>query len=934
MKLSFRLSVIVLCLFCLQGLSISTSAKAQVYLEDDAARKFLDEHGMLPQIADDMAASQASTYAEIGNLVAEDRAENDNFGVSVALDSTTLFVGASGADVDGARNQGAVYVFVREGESWNQQQKLVASDGATDDQFGSAIALDGGTVLIGAQKADVNGNRDQGAVYVFAHSQNGWNQQQKLVADDGTEEDHFGVSVALDGETALIGADMVDIDDVSGVGAAYIFEREETIWSQQQKLIADNYLRSRNFGVAVALDGETALIGAHNALTDIPESGGGAAYIFVREGTIWDQQQKLVADKGQTNGRFGISVALDGETALIGADGTGSAGAAYIFVRGETTWRQQQKLIPVDDMDVGRFGDSVALVGEVAHIGARASYGQGATYVFAFDGGNWDQQQRLFAGPDGRAGSFGTSIAIGGSYLLIGAPSTDVDDIEQSGRVHLFELRPIFWTQAISVVADDGAESELFGYTLDLNNNTAIVGAYEANVNGNDQQGAAYIFMRNGSAWMQQQKLSASDGVPNDRFGISVALDGETALVGAYQAEASGVSSGAAYVFMREGASWGQQQKLAPDDRDRGDRFGLTVALDGETALIGADFLFVDEKQEQVAAYIFQREGTSWSQQQELVIRDTTTRGTVSVSVALDGNTALVGSYPADSFMNDKIGTVHIFVRQETSWNLQQILTASDDGSRKSFGRTLAVNGDTALISASGSVDVFVREGTSWSQQQKLTASDGVPFGSSVALDGEIAVVGAAGADANGIRNQGAAYIFVREGDRWSQQQKISVDGDSSGDSFGRSVALSGETMFIGASETDVNENRRQGNAYFFERERVTQIIDFAAPVNADQGYPVGTTVPLSATASSGLPVDIQSRTPAVCTVADGNATTVAPGNCCLAASQPGDATYLAAPDAAISFQVLAAMPAPTSMPMQSAAESIFLPLVSQQTCR
>ena len=383
-----------------------------------------------------------------------------------------------------------------------QAQKLVASDAAAGDEFGLSVALsdDGNTTLIGAGNKTVNGRTQAGAAYVFVRPSGGttWSQQQELTLPDAASNDGFGRSVALsgDGNTVLIGAYNKTVNGQQSAGAAYVFVRPSggTTWTQQQELTASDSASNDQFGISVALsgDGNTALSG-----------GAGAAYVFVRPsgGSAWTQQQKLTATDAARYDGFGSSVALsgDGNTALIVAsnktvNGQGYAGAAYVFVRpsGGTTWTQQQELTASDAAGDDYFGNSVALSGDgnTVLIGAsnKTVNGQGyagAAYVFVRPSGGttWSQQQELTASDTASNGQFGRSVALSG----------------------------------------DG--------------NTALIGAPYKTVNGVDSAGAAYVFVRpsGGSAWTQQQKLTATDAARYDSFGTSVALSGEgnTALIGA-----------------------------------------------------------------------------------------------------------------------------------------------------------------------------------------------------------------------------------------------------------------------------------------------------------------------------------------------------------------------------------------------------------------
>jgi len=324
-------------------------------------------------------------------LTASDGAATDSFGNSVALSGDTALVGALGGDVGAFADQGSAYVFVRSGATWTQQQKLVASDGAYSDQFGVSVALSGDTALVGAPSDDVGANANQGSAYVFVRNGATWAEQQKLTASDGIATDFFGNSVALSGDTALVGAPSDQVGVNADQGSAYVFVRSGTIWAEQQKLTAGDGKSQDGFGVSVALSGDTALFGALGG--DVGAfADQGSAYVFVRSGTIWAEQQKLTASDGAADDLFGIAVTLSGDTALVGAhsDDVGAnanQGSAYVFVRSGATWTQQQKLVASDGAYVDQFGVSVALSGDTALVGAHsddvgANANQGSAYVF------------------------------------------------------------------------------------------------------------------------------------------------------------------------------------------------------------------------------------------------------------------------------------------------------------------------------------------------------------------------------------------------------------------------------------------------------------------------------------------------------------------------------------------------------------------------
>jgi len=308
-------------------------------------------------------------------LVATDGSVGDYFGHSVALYGDTALVGAYAHATVGATEAGAAYVFVRSGATWTWQRTLTADDGAASDWFGWSVALSGDTALVSAPWHATAGGTAAGAAYVFVRSGITWTQQQEVIADDGAALDHFGNSAALSGETALVGAPLHDKVGGADAGAAYAFVRSGTTWSQQQKLSATDGAADDQFGNSVALSGETALAGAPNHAV-AGKAGAGAAYVFVRSGTAWTKQKMLSAADANGDDVFGTSVALDGDTALVGAPshdiaGKDSAGASYVFARSGTTWSQQAEPIAADNAAYDGFGGSVALAGSTALVGAQ-----------------------------------------------------------------------------------------------------------------------------------------------------------------------------------------------------------------------------------------------------------------------------------------------------------------------------------------------------------------------------------------------------------------------------------------------------------------------------------------------------------------------------------------------------------------------------------
>jgi len=395
-------------------------------------------------------------------------------------------------------------------ESVNQIKKLTAADGGVDDNFGRRVSLSDDLALVATYEESYTGSaylfrRDQGG-------QNAWGQATKLTADDGALDDHFGGSVSLSGDLALVGAHRDD-DKGNNSGSAYLFGRDEggdNAWGQAAKLTADDGATWDLFGWSVSLSGDLALVGAR--YDDDNGADSGSAYLFARNqggDNAWGQAAKLTADDGARDDTFGQSVSLSGDLALVGAcyddDNGADSGSAYLFGRdqgGDNAWGQVAKLTADDGAAGDFFGGSVSLSADLALVGAQ-----------------WDNDN-------------GTDS--GSAYLF--ARNQGGDNA---------------WGQVAKLTADDGALDDRFGISVSLSGDLALVGAFSDDDNGTDS-GSSYLFARDeggDNAWGQVAKLTADDGALDDRFGISVSLSGDLALVGASWDDDNGTNSGSAYLF-------------------------------------------------------------------------------------------------------------------------------------------------------------------------------------------------------------------------------------------------------------------------------------------------------------------------------------------------------------------------------------------------
>jgi hypothetical protein len=410
-------------------------------------------------------------------VFASDGASFDNFGNSVDIDGDTAVVG-SFRDGDGT-DSGAAYVFVRNGGTWTEQQKLVPSDGSAGDLFGRSVAISGDTIAVSALADDDNG-LDSGSAYVFVRNGDIWSEQQKLLPSDGSQGDQAGWSLDLDGDALLLGV-WLDGDNGPNSGSAYVFVRNAGIWSEQQKLLPDDGAVDERFGISVSISGDTALIAA--MVDDQLGAESGSAYVFVRNAQSWSQQQKLLASDGAAFDRFGISVAVNRDRALIGSwhdDDLGSdSGSAYLYVRNGAVWSEQQKLVASDGAAGEEFGYSVALSGDTALIGAFSDNDNGVTsgssYAFRLTGGSWVEQQKLLA-KDGRVGDqYGVSVAIDENTAVIGSWWHD-SIAENSGSAYFLSTEPVCDVAVDKTSYTDGevVSTERFRFLVSISQPAAI----------------------------------------------------------------------------------------------------------------------------------------------------------------------------------------------------------------------------------------------------------------------------------------------------------------------------------------------------------------------------------------------------------------------------------------------------------------------------
>lgn len=661
------------------------------------------------------------------------------------------------------------------------------------------------------------------------------------------------------------------------VGAAlqYVFENKLVDTVAPLARMGD---ASANFGHAVAIseDQSTLVVGVPN--DDYDENGmnfignAGSVYVYIKSGGAWTFQQKLVAQG--TNARvggdtFGIAVAISGDTIAVGStlhdyDENGanllnSAGAVFVYTRTAGVWTQQQKLVSVGTnarTASSNLGYAVDIDGDTIiasapnhsydENGANALSNCGAAFVYTRTAGVWTQQQKLAGfGTNGRAASdnYGYSVAISGDTVSVGAVAHKYDEaganaVTNAGAVYIYTRTAGVWSAQQKLVGfgtNGRVTSDLFGQGIDISGDTVAVGArgqgYDAaGANLVTTAGAVFIFTRTAGVWSAQQKLVATGTnarVASDTFGKSLSLAGDIVVIGssAQDYDENGANlltdAGAAFVFTRSGGVWSQVQRLVSSSpRTAGDVFGVGVAVSGNTVVIGAEAHDYDNAGVNFisaagAAFAYDYNGSSWALNSKVVAALAPGVRTLSssfnfgkvVAVSEDESTLVVGC-AADTFDalgGDSLtaaGAAYVYIKSGGNWVLQQKLVGTGTNGRMAndnFGISVGISGDTIVVGATGqdydesgvlstsagAAFVFTRTAGYWSLQQKLLGvgtnarigSDA--FGASVAISGDTIAVGATGQDydaAGGgaaVNGAGAAFVFTRTAGVWTQQQKL-----------------------------------------------------------------------------------------------------------------------------------------------------------------
>ena len=783
------------------------------------------------------------------NIISNDQGISDFFGRSVSNIHNYIIVGADGDD-DSGLDTGAAYIFKFDGTSWNQIEKLLPVNAASQDRFGSSVGISGNTAIVGSMQNDNANGTGAGTAYIFSTSNgNTWPLEAQLFAvTHGSADDNFGVSVAIKNDTVLVGANE-DTTNGTLAGIAYIFDRVPgtASWSETVVLSPSDGNGWDQFGISVSIEANQAVVGSQYEGGNGYQTGAGYVYSYDYITSTWSEHAKLIASEADNGDRLGFSVAISGPNVLAGAindnDMGTKAGSAYFFN------------VDISDMDGDGVPDSLDNcpnhynpgqedcdndgVGDVCEIAS-------GTQLDCNNNGIPDDCEFMID-CNGNLIPDECDIASGYSQDCNGNGVPDECDFIIDCNDNLIDDYCDIASGYSQDCNGNGVPDEcdiLFGYSLDCNNNGIpdfcditifdsldcnnndvpdecdILSGFSLDCNNNgipdfcditifdsldcnnndvpDEcesiifNNETQLFSDNGFGWW-------------DDFGWAVAIDGNIAVVGEH---GFGVWQGAAHIFRFNGTDWVKEAELSPSDLRDYDNFGWSVAVDGDTVVVGAPYRehIYGHDENFGTAFVYKYDGIgSWSLESELIGSTSLEDTLLGYSVSIYDDTIVTGAPGSET----NKGSISIFVRNAGSWFHDQTIETTYIGVK--FGIKVSIFEDRIAVgssysphaSSAGSVTLIKHETSPvdiWLPEITLHASDGDEsdfFGySGVSLGHDFFVAGAYGDDEFG-NNAGAAYAFKLDNGIW-QETKIypSVDAPVN---FGQSVSNDGYNIIVGS---------------------------------------------------------------------------------------------------------------------------------------
>lgn len=798
--------------------------------------------------------------------------EYEAYGNVVAVSGNYMIISAAGTDSNLAPT-GAVYVYRKNDsgtplfssdDTWELETTFAAPDQERIIDFGQSVAIDGTTIIVSARLDDGTGE-----IYIYERNGSDWvsippsmtalysHVNSSIIWQTSPYHSPIFVkqSIAIQDDTIVIGSrNGVTYPGYQGV--VYVYTRNGANWADQipteSVLTASDGEVDDSFGYAVDIDGDKIVIGAFD-----DTARRGIAYLYIKGSLGWDNatEIKLIGHDTQVQDRFGTSVAIDGNTIAIGAPfaneaGT-HAGAVYIF-DGTHGWDnpEEYKFTP-QDSDVTKqrmYGASISLRNNQLAVGFAneldnylyTSSGTGSVYLYDGSAG-WDPNNETIITaatiPKVSYGGFGTNVTLDDDGNLLLTELYEAISISNYNIVHSF-VRPYFderiETDTLIPPAPLTNEDHI-GNAIEVSGDYMVVGAIHSDIAATDG-GAAYVYIRNrqgtpdnesDDTWDYHSTLTAFDAEAGDQFGTSIAIDGDTIVIGSLLDDDQGDDSGSAYVYRLVDNVWSLEEKLTATDGREGDQFGISVSIEDSTIVVGARYhnYFISAFDDHTgAAYVFDRSGTDWTQTQKLTASNHSDQDAFGHDVLIKNDAIYItGLRAAVDDSPSGTGAIYIFHNQDGAWTEQQIIGPPDGEYDDWFGYDIHVDGNfLGAVSAAddefkGSVYLFKNNAGTWEFQQKLTPPVGNQLDRSafsIRISGTTIAIGSLLSDGQ-TTDSGAVFLYQLISGDWVESQTISALDGAEQDYFGHAVAFSGDQIIVGAPQNDEAGNN-VGKVYVF----------------------------------------------------------------------------------------------------------------------
>ena len=629
----------------------------------------------------------------------------DLFGSAVAIDENTLVVGAPYDDTDTVSEAGSAFVYVRTGSEWTLQEKLVADTMVYRAHFGASVSVSGNTIIVGAPHDDTG----TGLAYVFVRSDGAWTQQAKLMVPNASSSDPVATAVAVHGNTAVVSSKFGKNSATVQTGIVCLYSRSGTTWSSAVTVQASDGAAHDTFGYSLALGQDRLVVGSPWADAAGPVADAGAVYIFQKTGGVWTQSAKLVRASATATDLLGFSVGLDADTLVAGAPGTSTRqGRVITFVNSSGAWSQQAEVLASDGWLNNGLGSTAAVAGDIMIAGCPNSNSadpesRRCAYVFKRDAGAWLQVAKFTSEAQGIFSSFGQTLAMNGTTAVVGAP-LDVN-FAASDDVYAYDVsdEPILAAR-IHLPDEGGAAGDQLGSAIAVQGDLMAVGAPEDQTRTGE--GSVSIFARVAGQWTAKAKLVPTDydSQFDSWFGWSLSLDGNALLVGS--PDVSWLTAGEAYVFDRNGEAWAQSARLTAKDGKVNDRFGWQVAMLGDTAVVTAPQADIGSRTDAGAAYVFRKVDGIWKQEAKLASNDPGLDEHFGNSVTLLPNMVVIGASQEKQGSLYNAGAIHVFTRSGSTWTRRQKILPRRPAGYGGFGGSIAAQGDILLVNGVETADL------------------------------------------------------------------------------------------------------------------------------------------------------------------------------------------------------------------------------------